>query len=110
MRTKQSGLSEFETEQVRIVLERIACLAHQAGRIIFYSQNPYELGTDEPDALAEKERLWIALEGLSSNFERIGLLADFGAKKVGGIQMAGGIEGWLLPSNYPSGDTNAPVS
>lgn len=102
--TTQQGLSELETQQVRLLFEQIAEQAFHAGRIIFHSPNPHEIDASDADAEAEKERLWIAIEDLRSKLATIGLLADLGAGNAGGMQIAGGIEGWLLPPAYTNLD------
>lgn len=98
--TTQQGLSELETKRVRLLFEQIAEQAFHAGRVIFHSPNPHEIDASDPDAESEKEQLWIAIEDLRSKLATIGLLADLGAGKAGGVKMAGGIEGWLLPAAY----------
>lgn len=103
----QQGLSELETQRVRLLFEQIAEQAFHAGRIIFHSPNPHEIDASDPDAELEKEQLWIAIEDLRSKLATIGLLADLGAGKAGGMQMAGGIEGWLLPPAYTDLDQHS---
>jgi hypothetical protein len=105
--TSQQGLSELETQRVRLLFEQIAEQAFHAGRIIFHSPNPHEIAGSEPNAESEKERLWIAIEDLRGKLATIGILADLGAGKVGGTQMGGGIEGWLLPAAYTDLDLHS---
>lgn len=105
--TSQQGLSELETQRVRLLFEQIAEQAFHAGRIIFHSPNPHEIGESERDDKAKKEQLWIAIEDLRGKLATIGILADLGAEKAGGMQMAGGVEGWLLPASYTALDLHS---
>lgn len=105
--TTQQGLSELETQRVRLLFEQIAEQAFHAGRIIFHSPNPHEIGESERDDKAKKEQLWIAIEDLRGKLATIGILADLGAEKAGGMQMAGGVEGWLLPPAYTDLDQHS---
>ena len=77
--------------QAANLLNEIASLAHRADRFCYFN---------DPISVKDEEQKDINFDVLRAVFNKIGLLADIGAKKINGMEELGGAEEWLLSPSY----------